>query len=289
MIKPPTRACQWIPSTDPGNSDALDGLAKGMMQFYTENPGYYASIDYATSAWIDDPIYQDLAARLARATRILELGCGSARVLDHYPDLAARYTGVDFSKQLLEANRNRHPAACFAPLNSDGRPPVDLGEFDVVFSVFVLEHCVRPRQFLDDSLQMTRAGGLWILRCPHFLGVGRMPSQRVGFSPGTGRAKLARGKLLDAIATAWDSRVRIPIVSRTLRHRSATNPQTTSFFVNLAPTCVADPFAPDRDAVYYTYEQEIIRHIQAMLRLVDVSHTKTRKEDIYIVGQRLPK
>jgi SAM-dependent methyltransferase len=206
----PTRRLQWISSIDEENEPALNALVSQMAAFYGRNTQYYADIDYASEAWQTDPVYKDIAARLLRASRILELGCGAARILDHYPQLAPRYTGVDFSRELLAANRKRHPEATFAPLDHGGRPPVDLGVFDAVFSVFVIEHCVRPRQFLADSIRLLAPGGVWMLRCPHFLGIGRIPSQRVGFSAGTGREKLLRGKLADAFVTGWDTRVRIP-------------------------------------------------------------------------------
>jgi hypothetical protein len=118
----------------------------------------------------------------------------------------------------------------------------------------VLEHCVFPNLFLDESVRVLRPGGVLGILCPDFLGTGRMSSQRSGFSAGTGREKLSGGQYWDALVTGYDNKIKIPLHTLSLRVEARKRPQ---FFINLAPTCFTDRFLPDVDAVYLTFADEI--------------------------------
>lgn len=280
-----TRALHWISSVDPRNGPALDDLESTMADFYRTNGSYYGDIDFATSGWAHDPINRDILRHVQGRSRVLEIGCGAARLLDHHPELAARYTGVDFSPSQLDDNRRRHPDATFVRLTAPGSLPLPTGAFDCVFSIFVLEHAVRPRVLLDESLRVLASQGTWLMRCPDFLGRGRLSSQRCGFSAGTGRDKVRRGRLWDAAVTAWDSRIRIPFACWRLRAAIARMDANAGFYVNTRPTCFTDPFAADRDAVYLTYRPEICRHVEAQATLLDAT-TPGPTDDIYIVATK---
>jgi hypothetical protein len=49
---------------------------------------------------------------------------------------------------------------------------------------------------------------------------------------------------------------------------------------------MADPFLPDRDAVYLTYKDEIIRHVSAALDIHDATYVPERPSNIYVVASR---
>lgn len=280
-----TRAIHWISSVDPQNEREIDALQARMATFYRTNTSYYGDIDFATAGWISDPVNQDIARRVLTRSHVLEIGCGAARILDHHPELAARYTGVDFSPSQLEDNRRRHPAATFVQLTSPTILPLANGLFDCVFSNFVLEHAVRPRALLDESMRVLGSRGTWLMRCPDFLGRSRMSSQRCGFSCGTGRQKLMRGAIWDAAVTAWDTRVRIPSACGRLRRTIDRGEPSAGFFVNTQPTCFTDPFAADRDAVYLTYEPEIRRHLTAHVTFDDAPVGQLL-DNIYLVATK---
>jgi SAM-dependent methyltransferase len=281
-----SRDVNWISSIDPRNDSELDRLEAQMENFYRTNPSYYGDIDFATSGWSQDPINRDIVERAKSRSRILEIGCGAARILDHHPDLAPRYTGVDFSRTQLDDNRTRHPQATFVPLTSPRVLPVPDAAYDCVFSMYVCEHAVRPRDFLDESLRVLASRGTWLLRCPDFLGRGQMSSQRCGLSAGTGREKLMRGRLWDAAVTAWDTRVRIPYACWQRRTAIARNPHTAGFYVNTQPTCFEDSFGVDRDAIYLTYRAEICRHVSSKAEFQDAPYSDTTK-DMYLVAVKL--
>lgn len=279
------RKIAWVSSIDEENKKELDALETTLKTFYETSESYYSNIDFATAGWANDPINRDILRYLQGRSRILEIGCGAARILDHYPDLASRYTGVDFSFSQLNANRSRHPKATFVQLKEPGSLPLPNDAFDCVFSVFVLEHTVRPRLFLDESIRVLATNGYWLMRCPNFLGRGRMSSQRCGLSCGTGREKLRRGQIWDAAITAWDSRIRIPLKCWRLRTVISRNDPKRGFFVNTQPTCLEDPFGADRDAVYLTYRAEICRHLSRYVTMHSTS-AFANTSDIYIVATK---
>jgi SAM-dependent methyltransferase len=279
------RQIAWISSIDPRNKAAVDLLETTMRKFYSESPTYYADIDFATAAWAADHVNKDIAARARESLRILEIGCGAARILDYFPDLAPHYTGVDFSAVQLANNRSRHPSATFVQLGDSGNLPLQSDTYDCVFSLYVLEHAVRPQRFLDESVRVTGSGGWWLMRCPDFLGYSRMSSQRCGYTAGTGREKIRRGDVWDAVVTAWDSRVRVPLKCRAIRRQIARRDGVHGFFVNTQPTCLTDAFGADRDAVYLTYKEEICWHLAPHVTFQECPVSEAT-DDIYLVAKK---
>ncbi|MBL0056505.1 MAG: hypothetical protein IPP31_09975 [Chitinophagaceae bacterium] len=81
-----------------------------------------------------------------------------------------------------------------------------------------------------------------------------MSSQRAGFSEGTTSQKLKRYRILDALVTFYDNRIRIPVKCKRYRMKAD---QEALFLINLAPVVFTDSFQPDVDAVYLTYKKEI--------------------------------
>jgi SAM-dependent methyltransferase len=175
----------------------------------------------------------------------------------------SRYTGIDFSQKVIAINRIAWPNATFLCIDDIACFPVRPGSYGFVFSHYVLEHCVFPNAFLDQCVRALRPQGTLSILSPDFLGVGRITSQRVGLSQGTGREKLARGHYWDALLTAFDSRIRMPLHAWTMRGMAKRKPR---FFINLAPTCFADSFAPDIDAVYLTFADEIRSYLTKSVR-----------------------
>lgn len=279
------RQIAWISSIDPANATAVDLLEATMRRFYSESPTYYGDIDFATAGWATDAINKDIAARAQASSRILEIGCGASRILDYFPELASRYTGADFSAEQLANNRRRHPMATFVRLEESANLPLESDAFDCVFSLYVLEHAVRPRRFLDESARVTASGGAWLMRCPNFLGRNQMSSQRCGYSAGTGREKIGRGLIWDAVVTAWDTRVRLPLKCRVIRRKIARRDGVHGFYVNTQPTCFSDAFAADRDAVYLTYREEICWHLAPHFTFQDCPASEATN-DIYLVAKK---
>jgi SAM-dependent methyltransferase len=285
-LPPVSRKLNWVSSVDPANSLQIEALQKRMVEFYATSASYYGDIDFTAGAWKTDPVYRDISARLEESGGdVLEVGCGASNILLARPGLQRRYTGCDFSASLLEKNRARFAGAQFQALGSPAELPFAEGMFGAVFSVYVLEHTLRPAVFLDECVRVLRPGGIFILRCPHYLAQGKMPSQRAGLGYGTGRQKLAHGRLWDALSTAYDRKVAIPSRCAQLRRQIADR-RSLGFWINLAPVCFADAFEPDHDAVYLTYEAEIQRYLEGRISFDSGAARFADPDSIYLVGTK---
>ena len=255
----PNREIRWLSSSEAHNVAHLQQFQKTMFKFWSSGMTYYDHIQYTASAWKSDPTYVEILRRLQALGSILEVGCGRANILGACPALADRYTGVDFNVQLMGENATRCPRATFIPLTEAEILPFPSGSFDNVFCTYVLEHCVFPQAFLRECIRMLRPGGELLLVCPNFLGRGCMDSQRAGFTLGTGREKLRQCRWWDALVTGFDRKVRIPLAAARARRAARSG---GGFWINIAPTCFADPFYPDADAVYLTFDWEIVAELE---------------------------
>ncbi len=254
----PNRKLHWVSSTqaDDISMSALNQLQSQMQFYYSNNYTYYEDISFGNTNWndISSIIHQDVLKELSKVNSVIEVGCGSASSLTSPQMIGKDYTGVDFSDFLINSNRQRFSNANFIQLTNPLSLPLKDNIFDMVFSMFVIEHCVFPHKFLLEKVRVIKKGGKFCLLCPNFLGIGKMTSQRKGFSAGTGTEKLKQGRFFDSLISSFDAKLRIPFVSRYYRNLASVSPQ---FFINLRPTCFVDTFQPDIDAIYLTYEPEM--------------------------------
>lgn len=277
----PTRNLYWVSSIDPRHDVELARLEARMVEFYSTSGSYYSDINFTASGWASDPCYLDIVARLGGNRSIVEVGCGGANLMQHHPHFAQRYAGCDFSAELIARNQALHPDALFRRIENPRRLPFEDVTADVLFSVFVIEHKVYPAEFLTECWRILRPGGRFILRCPDFLGASKMTSQRAGFAYGTGKEKLRAGSVVDALVTGYDRKIRIPWVCAALRWKIG---EGHGFYVNLAPTCFVDPFAPDHDATYLTYAEEMVNFLHGRVVFPDNWRQMNRRWPIYLVG-----
>lgn len=238
------------------NKKKTDKLFAQMSCYYKESSSYYEDIAFTNNNWSDNQLlpYQRILGEIA-GKNILELGCGNASVLSVVKEHGVKsYTGADFSGDLIRTNRISYPFARFEVLNNEGRFIGNEKTYDVVFSVFVLEHCIRPFEFLLDCSRFCRDEGKVIIFCPDFYVRGLISSQLLGTSNGSGREKLRKGRLIDALSTGWVAKYASPSL---IRRKLAKAHHTPVFLLNGNPACFSRPFYPDADAVYVTYEKEI--------------------------------
>jgi ubiquinone/menaquinone biosynthesis C-methylase UbiE len=204
---------------------------------------------------------------------MLEVGCGAANILQHHEELQSRYTGCDFSETLIKENSSKYPLANFDVIKTANQLPYSDETFDLVFSVYVIEHTTNPPGFLNECLRVLKKGGTLIILCPDFLGQGRMSSQRAGYSTGTTQDKLNKGKWFDALVTYFDNRLKIPLYCQYLLFKIRNTPR---FYINILPTVFSDDFNPDVDAVYVTSRKELVTFLKT--RTVEVSNSLELKE-----------
>lgn len=290
-LRIPDRKVIWKSCLDANWVAELLALQEAMKSYYTTSHTYYAHVDYAGATWSDEAQLeaQDILAEVSRHEAILEVGCGKANILKSGRINPKHYTGIDFSPEVIEKNRATYPDATFLCIESTSRFPGEIVHCDYVFSHYVLEHCVFPNLFLDECVRVLRPDGVLTILCPDFLGAGRMSSQRSGLSAGTGREKLSRGQYWDALVTAYDNKIKIPLHAFRLRREARKEPR---FFVNMAPTCFTDRFLPDVDAVYLTFADEIRSYLANSILWEPLESSLARysaaHSHIYLKGRKKP-
>ena len=98
---------------------------------------------------------------LPAAGRLLELGCGVGAELDllsaRWPGLAL--TGIDLSPSHLRAARGHLGDRATLVRGNAGCLPFAAGTFDVVLTIWMLEHVPDPRAILREALRVLKASG----------------------------------------------------------------------------------------------------------------------------------
>lgn len=186
------------------------------MEYYANPPdSYYEIADQAATQYTLElqPFHCDLAGRVEPGMTVVELGCGTAHLCPFVEARGGVYTGMDYSKELLDRNRRKFPRGRFLSIEAD---PTE--HFDVVASLYTIEHIVDPTEYLERMWTLCKPGGLVAVICPDFVdGEGFPPSFYYGKTPRRLRKKLASlaiadliGHLLDLywFAPRWKARAR---------------------------------------------------------------------------------
>jgi ubiquinone/menaquinone biosynthesis C-methylase UbiE len=122
----------------------------------------------------------DLAALLSPGSRVLEIGCGTGRVMRHLAPACGRLHGIDISEAMVEQGRERLadlPNVSFEVGNGYDLAPFGDESFDLVYSLYAFQHMPKTTayNYLVESARVLRPEGLLrfqvpnILRDDHFL------------------------------------------------------------------------------------------------------------------------
>jgi SAM-dependent methyltransferase len=104
--------------------------------------------------WHEQPgYYRDVTRHFAAEQRILDVGCGSAWLADHFPD----YVGVDSHPEAIAAARERGREVLQADV--DGPLPFEDSSFDGVVLKDLLEHVADPVAVVREAHRLLRPGG----------------------------------------------------------------------------------------------------------------------------------
>ena len=140
---------------------------------------------------IYDSLNAAVFARIpARATRILDIGCGAGALggalKERHP---CEVVGVTYSNDEAESARQRLDRVEVADLN--GFAPRQLGLFDCIVCSHVLEHLLQPERLLRELAECLLPGGVIVVALPNVL----FWKQRLQFL--RGRFRYTDGGLMD--------------------------------------------------------------------------------------------
>ncbi|AFY82746.1 class I SAM-dependent methyltransferase [Oscillatoria acuminata] len=125
--------------------------------------------------------------QLPDSPNVLDLGCGTGRLLDRLADEfpTLRGTGFDLSPQMIcqarQKKRDRHrPRLIFIEGNAEQLPFTDQ-QFDTVFNTISFLHYPNPSQVLSEINRVLSFGGNYYL--VDFTPLGQKMSHALGVSP----------------------------------------------------------------------------------------------------------
>jgi len=214
--------------------------------YYKSPPeSYYFIANQAANQYTPEqqPFHCHLASQTFEGARVLELGCGTAHLCPYVEAHGGIYHGIDYSEALLEGNRRAFPRAVFWKMGSQPQET-----FDLVASLYTIEHVTDPPGYLQQLWDNCCPGGVIGVICPDFVdGDGIPRSIYYGTSPGRIRSKLASGRLWDAMLHLFEL---FFIAPRWKSHARSISPGT--FWMNLHPSDLAgQEHEIDGDAVHF--------------------------------------
>jgi len=231
----------------------VTGLELAMAVFYRNAPAtYYQIADLTAQQYnrAERPFHCDLIGHVSPGMSVIELGCGTAHLCPRVEERGGIYTGVDHGDALLKQNRHRFPNARFFSVGAEV-PEI----FDLVASLYTIEHVVNPTAYLESLWAHCRPGGLIGILCPEFVECPCLPpSFLFGHAPGRLREKIRRLRLWDALKYVLDLKWRAP------RWQAAARADTPgAFWINLRPRVLhGAEYEIDADAVHMTRLRDLV-------------------------------
>ena len=104
---------------------------------------------------------------ISKGDRVLDLGCGNARLIKFFRSLKIdyNYTGVDCSAKLIKIAKKKYPGEKFFKANALSLPFKN-DCFDKIFSIAVFHHIPSKElraEFLEEAKRVLMPGGIFIL------------------------------------------------------------------------------------------------------------------------------
>ncbi len=98
------------------------------------------------------------AAHVTKGTRVLDVACGPGYVAAAAAARGADALGVDFSSEMVQEARRRHPGVRFEEGDAE-QLPFPASNFDAVVTNYGMLHFGRPERALAEARRVLRPGG----------------------------------------------------------------------------------------------------------------------------------
>jgi SAM-dependent methyltransferase len=226
-------------STSQFRGEQITWLTQRLEQFYNTTPDYAA---FTTPC--GQRVWLKLVARemrrkycqIDRRVRVLEVGAGCGSVFQGVEDLDRgmfHYTAQDITRAVSDRLEQVADAVHFGPLRTLH------GQYDIVFSFFVLEHITTPDEFLADVDRLLAPDGTHIIVCPKYDIPGYIcPSMR----------HLAGMELFRIEAKRH-------IYNALIRYGA----REPAFWVNTDPALFHTKWRRDADAIHIVCQEDVVR------------------------------
>jgi 2-polyprenyl-3-methyl-5-hydroxy-6-metoxy-1,4-benzoquinol methylase len=103
-----------------------------------------------------------------KGKKLLEVGCGMGYFSQMAIKKGARVTGLDVGKKLISISKSKCPTGNFV-VGSALRLPFKSGDYDVVISTEVIEHCENPQKAISEIIRVLKPGGKAVITTPNKL------------------------------------------------------------------------------------------------------------------------
>lgn len=98
---------------------------------------------------------------------VLDLGCGTAEILERYRGQLASYTGTERSQRHVDALRVLYPDQTFTRCDLDEDPLwVEGRQFDVILALAVIEHIYNQKHFMKEIIKVLKPEGRLVMTTP---------------------------------------------------------------------------------------------------------------------------
>jgi SAM-dependent methyltransferase len=213
-------------------------LRRRLDEFYASCDDYDAFECPTDHSAYFDRLRPGIGRALARRgnARVLELGAGRSSFGDHFAAERARGEIAYHAQDVTARNREYLAARAERVLVTD--VSALQGDYDVIFSTFVLEHVANPTEFLEQVDRLLGPTGMHAVFCPNYELPGYLcPSLR----------HLRGLRRYAAMGFLVGSRLRAAIDGR------------PRFWVNSDPAVFHGPWYRDADAVHIVSRRDVIR------------------------------
>jgi len=132
--------------------------------------GYDSGIQGRVARWFYQAV---LTCEIPQGCRVLDVGCGTGRLLSLLAERGAVGSGVEIAPEMVEVARRANPQMDIHQGSAEDLP-FDDATFDMVVTCLAYHHLDSREQFLAEAARVLAPGGRLVIAEPRF-GIARPP------------------------------------------------------------------------------------------------------------------